>query len=178
MSAGRRTAIAIASRLRSSTGLGALRGIVAVAGENSTSGATPLASKGPYASKLETRRVIRFDGPEVLNFLQGLVTNDVSKFKREPLEKTATPTVNAAVVYHAPLYTAMLNAQGRFLYDLFLYKPNVEDEKLDRSGSGPGKSMDAPVLLADVDAGVADEVVAYLKRYYSPFLIFSIIAPV
>lgn len=144
MPAGRRT---IAASLR------ALRGI---------HGDTPLATKGPYASKLETRRVLQFDGPDVLNFLQGLITNDVRNFKRE---LTATPTVNAAMMYHAPLYAAMLNAQGRFLYDLFLYKPNEEAEKLDRSGSGPGKNEeDAPVLFADVDAGVADELVAYLKK--------------
>lgn len=160
MPAGRRAVSTIAVSLRS----GSLRGI------HGTSGDTPLAAKGPYASKLETRRVIRLDGPDVLNFLQGLVTNDVSKFQKV---QTSTPTVNAAAVYHAPLYAAMLNAQGRFLYDLFLYKPNVDDEKLDRSGSGPGKTRhDAPGLLADVDAGVAIEVVAYLKKY-STSLAFS-----
>ena len=176
MSAGRRAASSIASSLRFqhnvSAGLCTLRasilrvaGIHGKSGEASTSGDTPLSAKGPYASHLKTRGVIRFDGPDVINFLQGLVTNDVTKFEDGPLEQTSTPSVNAAVVYHSPLYAAMLNSQGRFLYDLFFYKPNVEEEKLDRSGSGPGKSENPPVLLADVDAGVAEEIVAYLKKY-------------
>lgn len=177
MPAGRRAAISIRSSLRSqqrnvSTGLSTLRasiprvaGIRGSSGEGSTSGDTPLATKGPYASNLKTRRVIRFDGPDVISFLQGLVTNDVTKFEDGPSRQTSTPSVNASVAYHPPLYAAMLNSQGRFLYDLFLYKPNVEEEKLVRSGSGPGKSENPPVLLADVDAGLAEEIVDYLNKY-------------
>lgn len=52
----------------------------------------------------------------------------------------------------------------------------MEEEKLDRSGAGPGKSEDAPVLLAGVDAGAADEVVVFLKKY-NFCLIFSIVVP-
>lgn len=179
MPMGRRAAISIASSLRSqrdaSTGLCTLRasilrvaGMHGKSGEGSTSGDTPLSAKGPYASNLKHRKVIRFDGPDVINFLQGLVTNDVTKFEDGPSGQTSTPSVNAPVVYHQPLYAAMLNSQGRFLYDLFLYKPSVEEEKLDRSGSGPGKSENPPVLLADVDAGFAEEILDYLKKYTSP----------
>lgn len=77
------------------------------------------------------------------------------------------------------MYTAMLNSQGRFLYDLFLYKPNVEEEKLDRTGSGPGESRNAPVLLADVDSAVAVELVTYLKKcvFPSSSLIFKYVLP-
>ncbi|KAG0586291.1 hypothetical protein KC19_2G079500 [Ceratodon purpureus] len=176
MPVGRRTAISIASGLRSqldaSVGLCTLRasilraaGIHGKSGEGSTSGDTPLSTKGPYASNLKHRKVIRFDGPDAINFLQGLITNDVTKFEDGPTGQTSTPSVNAPVVYHQPVYAAMLNSQGRFLYDLFLYKPGVEEEKLDRSGSGPGKSDNPPVLLADVDAGVVDEILGYLKKH-------------
>lgn len=136
--------------------------------EGSTSGDTPLGSQGPYASKLKTRGVIRFDGPEVFHFLQGLLTNDVTKLQDNPSGKTATPSPNEPSVYYPPLYTAMLNSQGRFMYDLFLYRPIAGNEKLNRTGSGPGDEKKVgdgvPALLADVDAGVVDEIMAYLKK--------------
>lgn len=175
MPVGRRAAISLASSLRSQrngpTGLCTLRssvtrvaGIHGSSGEGSTSGDTPLASEGPYASKLKTRGVIRFDGRDVFDFLQGLVTNDVSKLEDNPSGKTSTPSPNAPVVYYPPLYTAMLNSQGRFMYDLFLYRPSEGREKLDRTGSGPGEDGAAPVLLADVDVGNVDEIIGYLKK--------------
>ncbi|KAG0613504.1 hypothetical protein M758_6G108400 [Ceratodon purpureus] len=176
MPAGRRAAISLASSLRShenvATGLCTLRasatrvaGVHGSSGEGSTSGDTPLASKGPYASKLKTRGVIRLDGRDVFDFLQGLVTNDVNKLADKPSEKSSTPSPNAPAVYYPPLYTAMLNSQGRFLYDLFLYRPSEGRERLNRSGSGPGEDGDAPVLLADVDVGNVDEIIGYLKKH-------------
>jgi hypothetical protein len=42
------------------------------------------------------------------------------------------------------------------MYDLFLYRPSAGNEK--KSGDG------VPALLADVDAGVVDEIMAYLKK--------------
>jgi hypothetical protein len=173
MPAGRRAAVAVASSLGSQrNGLCTLRaaivrGVHGKSGEASSSGDTPLAAEGPYASNLKHRTVIRFDGRDVISFLQGLITNDVAKFEDGPQGQNSTPSVNAPVVYHQPVYAAMLNSQGRFLYDLFLYKPNVEEEKLNRSGSGPGTSDSPPVLLADVDAGAVEEVLAYLKKYVS-----------
>ena len=175
MPAGRRAAISLASGLRSqqnvSTGLCTLRASVArvagvhgSSGEGSTSGDTPLAAKGPYASKLKTRGVIRFDGRDVFDFLQGIVTNDVNKLADNPSEKTSTPSPNAPAIYYPPLYAAMLNSQGRFMYDIFLYKPSEGRDKLNRSGSGPGEDRDAPVLLADVDVGTVDEIIGYLKK--------------
>jgi len=163
MPAGRRAAISLASSFRSRP-FRAGAAIHGSSGEGSTSGDTPLAAKGPYASKLKTRGVLRFDGPDVFSFLQGLITNDVNKLQ-EAASRTSTPSPNAAAVYHPPLYAAMLNSQGRFLYDLFLYKPSEARESLDRTGSGPDKDEDNAVLLADVDAGNLDEIVSYLKKH-------------
>eukprot|EP00850_Spirogloea_muscicola_P018380 SM000168S02579 [mRNA] locus=s168:33016:35003:+ [translate_table: standard] len=65
----------------------------------------------------------------------------------------------------------MLNPQGRFLFDMFLYRPSRSVERLDRSGSGPasegegGSASDAPTLLADVDAGILDDFLAELKKH-------------
>lgn len=54
------------------------------------------------------------------------------------------------------------------MYDLFLYRPIAGIEMLNRTGSGPGDEKKigdgVPALLADVDAGVVDEIMAYLKK--------------
>ena len=64
-----------------------------------------------------------------------------------------------------PAYAALLTPQGRFLYDLFLYRPPRPEEKLDRTGSGPGRgSCESVEILADVDRSVLDELLATLKK--------------
>lgn len=75
------------------------------------------------------------------------------------------PTPNLAPMSVPPMYAAMLTPQGRFLYDLFLYRPPKPEEKLDRTGSGPGPASDEPVeLMADVDSSVLDELLVTLKK--------------
>ncbi|GJY27591.1 putative transferase, mitochondrial, partial [Tanacetum coccineum] len=121
---------------------------------------TTLLDVGPMASRLKTRSVVRFSGPDTLKFLQGLITNDVRRFGDSVGDEKAslvTPNVPASSV--TSLYAAMLNPQGRFLYDLFLYEGPRVEERIDESGSGPGSGDDGVVLLADVDASVLDELV-------------------
>lgn len=89
---------------------------------------------GHVANLSTTRGVIRMAGTDVLTFLQGLVTNDVSKL--------ALPDA-------PPMYAAILNAQGRLLHDLFLYRQ-------------PGPDA---VLLADVHLDGIPELLRLLKRY-------------
>ncbi|CAA3005668.1 transferase At4g12130, mitochondrial [Olea europaea subsp. europaea] len=124
-----------------------------------------LQDAGPMACLLKTRSVIRFKGPDTINFLQGLVTNDVRRLEDpEPAgENSATP--NMPVVVVPPLYAALLTPQGKFLYDFFLYKPPRPDEKLDRTGSGPGSDPGELEIYADVDRSVLDEVLMTLKKY-------------
>ncbi|KAL0312763.1 UNVERIFIED_CONTAM: putative transferase, mitochondrial [Sesamum radiatum] len=126
---------------------------------------TPLQSAGPMACLLKTRSVIRFKGSETIKFLQGLVTNDVRSLDEpEPAaENTFTP--NMPVSVSPPVYAAMLTPQGRFLYDFFLYRAPRTDEKLDRTGSGPGPHPGELEIFADVDVSVMDELLATLKRY-------------
>ncbi|KAL0324416.1 UNVERIFIED_CONTAM: putative transferase, mitochondrial [Sesamum calycinum] len=126
---------------------------------------TPLQSAGPMACLLKTRSVIRFKGPETIKFLQGLVTNDVRSLDEpEPAaENTFTP--NMPVCVAPPVYAAMLTPQGRFLYDFFLYRAPRTDEKLDRTGSGPGPDPGELEIFADVDGSVMDELLPTLKRY-------------
>lgn len=119
------------------------------------------------ASLLKTRTVLRFKGPDTIKFLQGLLTNDVRRFG-DPVgdEKSSLVTPNVPASSTRSLYAAMLTPQGRFLYDMFLYEPPRTDEKLDRSGSGPGSGseQDDVVLLADVDCSVLDELIDTLKK--------------
>lgn len=56
------------------------------------------------------RSVLEIAGDDRKKFLQGLITNDVNKATESNL-----------------IFTAMLNAQGRFLYDFFIFE---KDEKL------------------------------------------------
>ena len=51
------------------------------------------------------RSILEITGPDRRKFLQGLVTNDVNKATEKNL-----------------IYSAMLNAQGRFLYDFFIFE--------------------------------------------------------
>ncbi|CAM6093365.1 unnamed protein product [Calypogeia fissa] len=134
-------------------------------GEASSSGPTPLATQGPYSTQVKSRGVIRMDGPDIFKFLQGLVTNDVTRLEREPNEsKVPTPSPVLGATVTPPLYTAILNPQGRFLYDLFLYRPRLSSDSLNRTGAGPGDDG-SPYLLADVDSSVADELVSHLNRH-------------
>lgn len=102
-----------------------------------------------------------------MKFLQGLLTNDVRRFSEPVGEKTSTlSTPNMSTVSEKPMYSAMLTPQGRFLYDMFLYRPSRPDEKLDRTGSAPGSYSDESFeLFMDVDASVLDELLDTFKKY-------------
>ncbi len=54
---------------------------------------------------LRDRALIEIAGEDRKKFLQGLITNDVNKASEQKL-----------------IYSAMLNSQGRFLYDLFIFE--------------------------------------------------------
>ena len=89
---------------------------------------------------LRSRSLIRLTGPDVLPFLQGLLTANITRFE---LPSAA----------FRPIYTAFLNAQGRILYDVFLWR-----------GHEPNESGNAPWLI-DVDAASRGGLVAHLKKH-------------
>ncbi|KAE8661791.1 hypothetical protein F3Y22_tig00113722pilonHSYRG00013 [Hibiscus syriacus] len=126
-----------------------------------------LQNAGPLCSQLKSRSVIRFSGSDTIKFLQGLLSNDVRRLGEPPREgNSPIPTPNVASVVVPPMYAALLSPQGRFLYDLFLYRPPRPEEKLDRTGSGPGSGCGESVeILADVDSSILDELLATLKKY-------------
>jgi folate-binding protein YgfZ len=58
----------------------------------------------PFATRLSHRSLIRIAGPDRAAFLQGLVSNDVSKANAQQ-----------------SIYAALLTPQGKFLHDLFIF---------------------------------------------------------
>lgn len=93
------------------------------------------------------------------------MTNDVRRFGEPVGERTANlPTPNVPVASVPPIYAAFLTAQGRFLYDLFLYKPPCSETKLDKTGSAPGNHDEPFDLFADVDASVLDELLQTFNK--------------
>lgn len=122
---------------------------------------------GVLACRLASRAVVRFAGPEAARFLHSLLTNDLlhSAFSAA----AASAPQRYAPTPNAPAYAALLTPQGRFLYDLFLYRPPPPSQMLDRTGSAPetgeAPQGDPQEVLADVDAAEVDDLVACFKRY-------------
>jgi hypothetical protein len=116
---------------------------------------------GVLACRLASRAVVRFAGPEAARFLHSLLTNDL-------LHSAFSAAAASAPQRYAPAYAALLTPQGRFLYDLFLYRPPPPSQMLDRTGSAPetgeAPQGDPQEVLADVDAAEVDDLVACFKR--------------
>ncbi|KAF7106313.1 hypothetical protein CFC21_107052 [Triticum aestivum] len=135
----------------------------------------PPADPGVLASRLASRAVVRFRGPEAARFLNSLLTNDVllsHASSSQPQRYAPTPNLPARAP--PPQYAALLTPQGRFLYDLFLYRPAPRSQMLDRTGAAPQTGErpggedgegDGGEVLADVDAAEVDELLACFKRY-------------
>lgn len=62
----------------------------------------------PYIH-LDNRGVLKLSGPDAKSFLQGLITNDINLLQKDKA-----------------IYTLMLNAKGKFLYDFFLLQQKDE----------------------------------------------------
>ena len=67
-----------------------------------------------FITHLAHRSLIRLSGPDKASFLQGLITNDVTK-----------------ISYQHPLYSAFLTPQGKFLNDLFIIETANGDWLID-----------------------------------------------
>lgn len=80
----------------------------------------------PELIHLSNRGVIAINGKDKVDFLQGLVSNDVTGA--------------------LPVYTCLLNPQGRFLYDLFVF---AQDD----------------LLLVDCEAARKDDLIKFLSLY-------------
>ncbi|MDA9009562.1 folate-binding protein [Alphaproteobacteria bacterium] len=63
--------------------------------------------------KLEDRALISLQGSDARPFLQGLVSNDVTK-----------------VSWQRPIYSALLTPQGKYLFDFFILQPREDNPDL------------------------------------------------
>lgn len=101
------------------------------------------------------RRVISLHGDDAPKFLQGLITANVSPPSSPP---------------QVPFYSAFLSAQGRLLYDVFVF-PLIGPRPQTRCGDDqwPGilgfDSKEEPGYLIDVDELSAESLLAHLKRH-------------
>ncbi|MCO5561920.1 hypothetical protein L7F22_015545 [Adiantum nelumboides] len=121
--------------------------------------------RGPYASRLKSRGVVLLEGEDTFHFLQGLVSNDLRRLQQEPPpSEAALPTPNQPVALAQPLYATLLNPQGRFLFDAFLYRSPNPTHRLDPSGSAPGNDGSVS-LLCEVDAATIDDFLGHLKKH-------------
>lgn len=86
---------------------------------------------------LSKRNLISVSGDDSVNFLQGLITNDMNLFQTEN---------------NKALYSMILNVQGRVLYDIILYAVPTQSEGEDH-------------FYLECDANVSADIVKFLKRY-------------
>ncbi|XP_074754314.1 iron-sulfur cluster assembly factor IBA57, mitochondrial isoform X2 [Athene noctua] len=87
------------------------------------------------------RALLGVRGAEAALFLQGLLTNDVTRLAAAGAAPSAGPPPRA-------LYAHALNVQGRCLYDVILYSPEEE-----------------PHILLEYDSSVLDAIQKHLKLY-------------
>ena len=111
--------------------------------QNLTTSARRLASRGSPSediqyARLSNRSLIRLDGPDTSEFLQGLVPAKLSNL--------------AVELAGQPIYTAFLTAQGRISHDVFIYPP-----------TGSLNTSDAWYL--EVHSEAASELLKHLRKH-------------
>eukprot|EP00040_Diaphanoeca_grandis_P006854 m.38835 g.38835 ORF g.38835 m.38835 type:complete len:351 (-) comp18024_c1_seq1:260-1312(-) len=87
-------------------------------------------------TRLDHRRILSVSGKTASTFLQGLVTNDINKLDSGELNS---------------MYTFFLNAQGRVMFDVFMYKVNPDGESNE--------------YLLDCDDSAVAPLTKHLKKY-------------
>lgn len=99
---------------------------------------TPTDTSKAYC-RLPSRAVLSLSGDDSTKFLQGMITNHMPLIERGG----------------DGFYSAFLNAQGRVLYDAFIYPKN----------QGTGLSFPHPHYLVEVDAKGIDKLAKHLKLH-------------
>jgi hypothetical protein len=108
--------------------------------------APPVGSQ-PMAVRLSSRAVLRLDGPDALEFLNGVTTNDTSKVGPE-----------------SAIWSAFLTPQGKFLHEFFLAQAPDDSVWLDGEADRREhlkKRLAIYKLRARVELSEADELSVY-----------------
>jgi folate-binding protein YgfZ len=95
-------------------------------------------ASAPTPIALPGRAVLSLEGPACIEFLQGIVSNDVTSVKSGQ-----------------PVFAALLSPQGKILYDMMVV-PDAQP---------PGASDAQKRVLLDVDAAGVENLARHLKRY-------------
>ncbi|KAI8801994.1 hypothetical protein BJ742DRAFT_858726 [Cladochytrium replicatum] len=90
-----------------------------------------------FYSRVPRRSLVEVEGQDAVKFLQGLCTNHMPKIERGG----------------DGMYSAFLTAQGRILYDSFIYPKNK------------GTEFPHPSFVVEVDSGAVNSFVSHLKRF-------------
>ncbi|KAI2613304.1 Aminomethyltransferase folate-binding domain-containing protein [Hypoxylon sp. NC1633] len=119
----------------------------------------PLSPPSSGYAYLRSRRLISIAGPDAPKFLHGIITQPVID---EASSSRSRPTHNRDAVQPgaatAPgFYAAFLNATGRVLHDVFIYR--------DTLGVGGAAAGAAESFVVEVDASQVDVLARHLRRY-------------
>lgn len=98
---------------------------------------------------LASRRLIAVEGPDAAKFLQGVITQNLF--------------AGSTGVRNDACYSAILNASGRVLYDVFIYPNN--NKKKSATTTSNTISLPDQNFLVEVDADQAERLEKHLKRY-------------
>lgn len=100
-------------------------------------------ANGLICAHLKNRAVVRVQGQESVDLLQGLMTNDIVR-RFEPLDDEGMVKDEQV----KSIYSHMLNTQGRVLFDVIVFKGFQDHE-----------------FLLDVDYDMREKLVKHLKMY-------------
>ncbi|KAL7627148.1 ccr4 associated factor [Parahypoxylon ruwenzoriense] len=112
-------------------------------------------------AQLTSRRLLSIAGYDVPRFLQGIITQSVipggaprnsGRLGHDAVQSNTAATANG-------FYAGFLNAAGRVLHDVFIYRDTLGLGK----GEGDGKASDA--FIIEVDAERVGALAKHLKRY-------------
>ncbi|KAI0138523.1 Aminomethyltransferase folate-binding domain-containing protein [Hypoxylon sp. NC0597] len=131
----------------------------------SVTSSRPSASPPPPPSgyaHLTSRRLISLAGPDAPKFLHGIITQSVidepSTSGARHRHSTSPRNTNTATTPNAPgFYSGFLNATGRVLHDVFVYR--------DTLGLGGAGATDGEAFVIEVDAEQVDALAKHIKRY-------------
>ncbi|KAH8176175.1 aminomethyltransferase folate-binding domain-containing protein [Sarocladium implicatum] len=107
----------------------------------------PPAPPSSGIAQLSSRQLLSVAGPDALKFLQGIVTANLAGKGQDGAPRPG-------------YYAGFLNATGRVVHDVFIYR--------DLQGLGGASATDVgdgEAFLVEVDAGQADRLAKYIKRY-------------
>lgn len=109
--------------------------------------------------RLAQRKLLRISGPDCYPYLQSLISNDL----RHLYEPDRIPKRNHVNFTSSVISTFMLNAQGRSICDLMIYR--TPSTRYECQFTPPGKATEPDELLIECDAELANGLANTLYGY-------------